>query len=694
MRVPLSWIKEFVHIDERPEEISDRLTMLGLEVESIENLDGDVIFDVSITPNRPDCLSVAGISREIAIGFRREFRLPSIKRGIRPSLSGEVIVRNPSFRIIIDDPQLSGRYTARIIKDLRVGESPQWLRRRLEQCGLRSINNVVDITNYVMLGYGHPLHAFDLNTLRGRIIRVATAGKNQRIKTLDGVEREVPEDTLLIWDGERPVAIAGIMGGMETEVRPDTTDILLEAAHFLPSSIRRSSKRLGLRTEASYRFERGTDIEGLAYCADIATELILEICGGELVEVIDEYPSRFVESEIRLRSERVKRIIGEVKEDEIAEILNLLGFPFRKEDGIFIVKTLSRRPDIKAEIDLIEEIARIRGYEKIPLEMPRVAMVSAMDMGKGMRVLRDLELIKSILRARGFSEAINFSFMDIEKLKRLGILEGDRRLEAVEIRNPLRKEEAFLRTNLLISLLEDLITNIRYGIKDVMLFEISRVFFKRSGQLPDERLHLGVIYWRDRRPVLWKDELHPYYLLREIMDGLFHEFRINSNLYKASEEPFLHPYQSADIYISDKKIGYLGILSPPTCDRFDIRTDSPVAVLEIDLDTLLNERGSLPTFMALPRFPYIERDLAIIVDTSLEAERLRRIVLEYPSELIESVSVFDYFKGKNIPEGKKSIGLRIRYRSKDRTLTEEEIEDLHQRIMELLTTKTGGLIRK
>lgn len=300
MKIPLGWIKEFVDPETTSSEIASRLTMLGLEVEAVEETDGEIIFDITITPNRPDCLSVAGISREIAIALRKEFREPQLKKALTPKAGKE-------FRIIIDDPDLCPRYTARIIRDVRIGDSPEWLRKRLEQCGLRSINNIVDVTNYIMLGYGHPLHAFDLDTLRGGLIRIAKAGKGQRIKTLDGVERMLPEDTLLIWDGERPVAIAGIMGGQETEVRHDTKNILLEAAYFNPSSIRRSSKRLGLKTEASYRFERGTDIEGLLFCTDKAVELIIEIAGGELTEVLDEYPLKFRPYEIRLRLERIKR---------------------------------------------------------------------------------------------------------------------------------------------------------------------------------------------------------------------------------------------------------------------------------------------------------------------------------------------------------------------------------------------------
>jgi len=684
LRVPLNWLREFVSFNIKPEEIARGLTMLGLEVEAIETTTDETILDISITPNRPDCLSVSGIAREVAIAIREEFKEPQINIR-RPAPSG--------FRIIIDNEELCPRYAGRVIRNICVKDSPDWLKKRLEQCGLRSVNNVVDITNYVLLELGHPLHAFDLDTLKGNTIRVALAGKNQKIKTLDGIERKLSDDTLLIWDSERPVAIAGIMGGLDTEVRPHTKNIFLEGAYFSPVSIRRSSKSLGLKTEASYRFERGTDIEGLVFSIDRAVDLILEICGGELTDVLDEYPSKFKTSEIILRSQRLKNVIGEeVAYEEIKEILTRLGFPFTFKDGDFIVKTLSRRPDVNLEIDLIEEIARVRGYEKIPAKTPVVGLSFEIN-----KKLKDIELIKTILRARGFSEAINYSFMDINSLKALEIPEGDERFSLVEIKNPLRKEDSYLRTTLIPSLLENLRTNIRFGIKDLMLFETARVFLKKGKGLPLERLHLGIIKWHDSRPVLWRDNLNPFYILREIIDGLASEFMVRELLYRASEEPFLHKGQSSDLFIksngNDIKIGYIGIVSQKVIDRLDIKTSSPVAIIEIDLDTFLSVRGSSPVYKALPRFPYIERDVAVIVDNMIPAEELRKLVLSYPSDIIESVSIFDYYRGENIPPDKKSIGLRILYRSRERTLTEEEVEKVHNEIINTLLQKTRGSIR-
>lgn len=688
MRVPLSWLREIIEIHKSPSEIANILTMLGHEVEEILHTEDDIVFDISITPNRPDCLSILGIARELSVGLRMPFihTLPgSGKPGFFPVNSGT------RFSILIDNPALCSRYTGRIIRNVKIDESPGWLKRRLELCSLRSINNVVDITNYVMLFTGHPLHAFDLNTLKGNLIRIGIGGKNQSIVSLDGVKRNLPEETLLIWDAERPVAIAGIIGGLDTEVKTETRDIFLEAAHFSPSSIRRSAKKLGIRTEASYRFERGTDVEGLKSAADMAVDLILELCGGELTDVLDEYPLRFEPRQILLRHERINRVIGDfIEPTDIEEILNLLGFPFRRDGNAFIVTTVSRRPDVSTEIDLIEEIVRIRGYERIPAEMPLLRPSSGTN-----EKLLDLEFIATALRAKGFSEAINYSFMDMEKLRALSIPDGDIRLDALELKNPLRKEESFLRTNLTISLLENLRTNIRYGIRDVRLFEIAKVFFKKgTNLLPDERLHLGMVYWSDPRPVLWKDNINPYYVLREILDGIITEFRIQNLTFKPSDEPFLVSGQAADIYLANQKIGYSGILSKKVYSELDLKTEAPVALLEIDLEYLLSMKGPLPTYRQIPRFPYIERDVAIVVDLSITGEMLRQMVLEYPTEFIESVGIFDCFRGGNIPPEKKSIGLRILYRAKDRTLTEEEVEVLHNKVVEELLKRTGGSIRR
>ncbi len=681
MRVPLSWLKDFIDISDSPQLIAERLTMLGLEVESVEDTGGDTVFDISITPNRPDCLSVTGIAREISLAYRKKFKPLKLKRFY--------VKRKEDFKVHIERKDLCGRYAGRIIRGVRTGDSPLWMKRRLELSGIRSINNIVDITNYVMLESGQPLHAFDLKKLRGGMIRVDVTRNAGSIVTLDSVKRELKDDMLLIWDSERPVAIAGVMGGMDSGVDEKTEDIFLESAYFDPVSIRRTSRALGLRTESSYRFERGIDIEGILSALDRATELILEIAGGEITTTIDEYPGVYKTGTIRLRKKRIHEITGcEFSEREIMSILRLLGFNFVKKDSIFYVRTLSRRPDIKEEIDLIEEIARVYGYEKIPSVRP-FAVIQSEPLNKK----RDLiEKIKNGLIMKGFSEAINYSFMDIHELSLLRIPDGDERLNAVRIMNPLRKEEEYLRTNLTLPLIRNLATNLRRKNHEIKLFECGKVFFKRDNELPHERTFVGGIIYMEDRPVLWRDNLHIYYILREVVDSIINLTRVKVK-YERTKEPFLHPYQSADLIHGDKKIGFLGVISHEVMMDFDLKTSTKAGIFEIDIDELFSLSRYDVKLKPLPRFPSIERDLSIIIDDDIPLNKVVDIVSNYPSDLIESVSLFDYYKGKNIPEGKKSAGIRIVYRSAERTLREEEVNTLHSEIVEHLRRETSCEIR-
>ncbi len=681
MRAPLSWLRDFIDISDVPQSIAERLTMLGLEVEGVEEINGDAVFDISVTPNRPDCLSVTGIAREISLAYKKRFKSLKIKRF--------TLKKKEDFKVHIERKDLCGRYAGRIIRGVRIGDSPEWMKRRLDLSGIRSINSIVDITNYVMLESGQPLHAFDLRKLRGGMIRVDVAHNVESIVTLDSVKRKLREDTLLIWDGERPIAIAGVMGGIDSGVDEKTEDIFLESAYFDPVSVRRTSRALGLKTESSYRFERRVDIEGVMNALDRATELILEIAGGEITTTIDEYPGVYKTGTIKLRKERIHDITGcEFSEREIMNILRLLGFNFVKKGSTFHVRTLSRRPDIKEEIDLIEEIARVHGYENIPSVRP-LAVIQSEPLNKR----RDfIEKIKNGLIMKGFSEAINYSFMDIQELSLLRIPDGDERLNAVRIMNPLRKEEEYLRTNLTIPLIRNLITNLRHKNHEIKLFECGKVFFKRDNGLPEERTFVGGVIYMEDRPVLWRDNLHIYYILRDVVDSIINLMRVKVN-YERTKERFLHPYQSADILHGDKKIGFLGIISHEVMMDFDLKTSTRVGIFEIDIDELFSLSRYDITVKPLPRFPSIERDLSIIIDEEIPLNRVVDIISDYPSDLIESVSLFDYYKGKNIPEGKKSAGIRIVYRSAERTLREEEVHILHSEIIKHLKSETSCEIR-
>lgn len=682
MLVSYKWLGEFIETGLSPEGMAEALTMAGLEVEGLEEAGDDHVLEVNVTPNRPDCLSILGIARELHAITSKPLKLPDheIKKDSRTE-----------FRIEIENKELCSRYTGRIVRGVTVEESPEWLKTRLEVCGIRSVNNIVDITNYVLLEMGHPLHAFDLDTLEGGIVRVASAGKDQRIITIDGVERELPEDALLIWDGSRPVAIAGVMGGLETEVRNSTRNILIESAWFKPVSVRRTSKALGLRTESSYRFERGTDIVGLETALNRAALLVSKIAGGNIEFKVDAYPVKFRPETITLRYAKIRRILGtEVSPEDVVGILKSLELGIQHvSDEILVVTPPSWRPDLTVEADIIEEIARLYGYGRIPTSLP-----SANIAHKGKRPELFIRDVKEALRKEGLSEAINYSFMNEKYLDLLGIPADDRRRKTIAIRNPLRAEDAVLRTMLVPSLIENFMYNFSRGTRDVRIFEISRVFEDTGDSLPAERRKLGAILYREKKPSLWKETAPDFYILKGALESLFERLNIEAfEFKKPTPEPFLHPGKSAEVFIEGTRAGFIGELSPEIMEKLDVKTRLSLELFEIDMGLLLSSARRYVSYKQIPKFPAVERDLAIVVDESAEAAAIARLIRNFPAEVIEDVLVFDSFTGGTLPSGKKSLGFSIRYRSSERTLTDEEVEALHKELVGHLAEKTGGEIR-
>lgn len=683
MRLSIEWLKEFVDFDLPVNELSLRLTMIGLEVEGIETVDGDTVLEVNVTPNRSDCLSVLGIAREVSALLNAPLKAPSlrIKDGLMPCEVGVKIL----------DPDLCYRYSGRAIKGVKIAESPEWMKKRLERSGLRSINNVVDVTNFVLLEMGHPLHAFDMDRIRGKQIRVGRAGKERVIRTIDGVERRVPKDSLLIWDSEEPVAIAGIMGGKDSEVTDRTSNVFLESAYFLPSSIRRTSKALGLRTESSYRFERGTDRESLIYSLDRAAYLIAELAGGEVSEKVEEYPVPLKLEPIIVRKDRVRKVIGAgIGDEEMGHILQRLGMDVRQEEDYLTIIPPSYRNDIRSEIDIIEEIARFYGYDLIPVTVPKIPVSRQ----RSVRSHGIISNVKESMRKMGFTEAINYSFSGLSDLDMMKIPDDDIRRRAVKIKNPLKTEDSHLRTTLIPSLIKNLLYNLSMGNRDIRIFEVSRVFIDGEGELPQEIHYLGAIYHRPRLPELWKDESPGFYIFKGLIEHIFDDLKIINYYFERSSEPFLHPGQSADIVTVAGKMGYLGLLHPNIVDELGIKIAKPeIFLAEINLDLLLSVVPETITYSPIPRYPYIERDIAIVMDEAVPAAKVLSDFKGFPSELIEEVSIFDLYRGANIPEGKKSLAFRIRYRSKDRTLTDSEVDIIHRELIRYICEKTGGSLR-
>lgn len=703
MRVPFEWLKEFVDIKELPHDVAHRLTMIGLEVEAVEHVDNNVVFEVNVTPNRPDCLSIIGIARELSASYKTPLGFP--EHDVLAE-TGEL-----DFNVDIVDAELCHRYAGRVVRNLKIGHSPDWLRKRLEKCSIRSINNIVDVTNYVLLELGHPLHAFDLKTIKGRRIIVGTpnsikgTGARVKFKTLDGIEREMPDDSLLIWDVERPIAIAGVMGGMETEVTDSTVDIFIESAYFEPVSVRRTSKALGLKTESSYRFERGTDIKMLKKALDRAAYLMKEVAGGTICGKIDIYPKRYAPAEINVRYNKVNETLGlKLTKEEILDCLDGLGFEMKKSVNSLKIKPPAYRRDIKREIDVIEEVARIYGYDRIPAQLPKatIGIERREAIGNGQEVKNN---IKQAFLKSGFTEVINYSFMGLQDIDLLGIGEDDERRNLVQIKNPLKIEESFMRTTLMPAFIKNLLHNLSHGNRELRLFEIARVFIKsiqhsavssqvEESGLPEEREHLAALYYKEKSKALYRDDTPDFYIVKGVIEAILNDFKIYDYSFVRSSEPFLHPGQSADIFIIDSKIGYVGALSPAIVDSLDIKAHKPsVIVMEIDIDSIIPYAMQVVKYRPLPRYPYIERDTAIIVDSLLEAAMLMKWLKSYPSDIIDDVYIFDVYQGKNIPEGMKSIAFNVRYRALDRTLKDDEIDALHKSLVDYILDKTKGQLR-
>ncbi|QWR76509.1 phenylalanine--tRNA ligase subunit beta [Candidatus Magnetomonas plexicatena] len=702
MLLPIEWLADFIEIVEPTDKLSAMFTMAGLEVEAVYGQGLDTVLEINVTPNRGDCLSILGLARELSAITGRPIKLKNI--------DNTVADKSEEISIEIADTDLCKRYSGKIIRRVKVTQSPDWLTKRLQAVGqLRPINNIVDITNYVLFELGQPLHAFDLNKLRGNAIRVKRADRDVKVKSLDGIDRVVSVDSLLIWDGVRPVAIAGVMGAENSEVTPDTTDIFLESAWFLPESVRKTSKVLGLRSESSYRFERATDIDGTLRALNRAAELIVELCGSATPS-IDIYPQRYEPIKIVLKNENVKKLLGiDISDDTVRSILERLGFIVSGDNGVFSVSVPSHRTDIELEADLIEEITRIHGYNNIPSVMPR-ACVSA-KINKHKEIL--LRPLGGHLRQAGFTETINYSFMPLDALDTFLIPDGDERRKTVEVLNPLSKEQSVLRTFLLPALIENLKLNLNTGQKEIHLYEAGTVFINEGNTLPTEHFKLSMVSYNGTAKKLWQSEHPIFYKLRGIIDAMKESLWQTDNrdsedgwklIYKEflsaqPSDPFLSNNNACAIQIERRNekpilIGYMGLLSPEFLSKLGLEIQgTDVGVVELSLDAVFKTEQHSLRYRPFPKYPPILRDVAIVVDLGFASADMVKLIREFDRNLIESVEIFDVYTGKSVGESKKSIACHIVYRSAERTLVDDEIDDLHGRMVSHLLKETGGALR-
>jgi phenylalanyl-tRNA synthetase beta chain len=644
----------------------------------------DGLVEIAVTPNRPDCLSLVGIARDIAAYFRVPFH-PQKFRCTETTEKTDMVAK-----VAVEDKDGCPRYTARVIRNVRVGPSPTWLARAVEAAGLRSINNVVDATNYVLMELGHPLHAFDLDKIASHEIIVRRAREGETLHTLDGVERPLIPDDLLITDPSRAIALAGIIGGENTEISDSTVNVLLESAYFDPIRVRKTRRRLDIQTDASFRFERGTDRENIHIPLNRCAQLIREVAGGELTRgFIDVAGPRPKAQAVTLRIARVNQILGaELDGSELADLLVRIGCEITHSDHHQLVALPpSHRVDLLREIDLIEEIGRLHGYDKIEATTPYVpARPSPFDPGQRVR-----ELIGEALLAEGFSEVCTYSFTDRESLERSRqTTEG-----VVELLNPLSRGQSLLRTSLLPSVLATVAENHKHGSLDLAIYEVAKSYHWKGGTGdPYVERNYAVAALSGSRPAHWSERAAAwtFFDIKGIAECVLDRLGIRPDSISPSKRPEFHPGRSASFAKEGTDLCVFGQIHPEVSEAWDIRGDAFVAEFDLDALTLLFDARR--TYQEIPQYPAVTRDLALLVDVGVAAGEIEATLRMAGGELLESLRLFDVYEGKQVPAGKRSLAYSLTFRAADRTLTDDKVNALLDHILATLAKRHGAQLRQ
>ena len=673
MRVSLNWLSEFVELPPDPGELSARLTMLGLSVASSSVLGTDRILELEVTTNRPDCLGHLGVAREVAAAYRKPLRarpvvVPESKESAREAISIEIA-------------DLGGcpRYCGRILQNLEVRPSPDWLAHRLESVGVRPINNVADVTNYVLMELGHPLHAFDLERLRGRKIIVRRARPQEKLRTLDGVDRTLSPEDLVIADAERPVGLAGVMGGEDSEISPSTAAVMLEAAWFEPVGIRRTSKRHGLHTEASHRFERGADIEMARQAIDRAAAMIVELAGGQVLQgVMDIYPEHRLRPTLTLRASEIRRILGaRLTADEVVRVLKSLGFVVEKGgEAAWAMTPPSFRLDIEREVDLIEEIARLHGYERLPARLRPAPPPLERDLR------RDKETtISETLVGLGYREVILPAMVDPEENARF----TDE--EPVRLANPLAQDASVMRSTAVPGMLRAIRWNLDRSQDNVRFFEMGKIYSastRTEEGMPAERRVLALGISGARRPA----SVHEQAKVLDILDlkgdleVLFERFDISGLNFAPSEYRYLEANLAGHVIVAGRTLASFGQVSSDEAREYKLR--QPAYIAEIDLELLLSASLRARVFRPFWKFPAVERDLSLLLPSTVTYGQLEQTLRRVRLEELQEFRAVDRFEGGSIPRGRYSLLLRAVFQSPQRTLTSEEVDRASGQLLQAL----------
>ena len=667
MKISYRWLLSFIDLEILGTDLKELVRVLqriGLAVESIDRRGEDWIFDLEVTTNRPDCLNHLGVARELSAQLKLKLK--------KPDLSAPPLSENTtpfSARVAIENASLCPRYATRIITNVKIEESPGWLKARLESLEQRPINNIVDITNYVLFELGHPLHAFDYEQIAEHSIVVRSAEPGETLQTLDGVLHSLDSDMLMICDTRRPIALAGIMGGQETEISSSTRTLLLESAYFVPSSIRATAKRLEVRTEASYRFERGADPEMPVSALNRACQMIQEIAGGICVSpVIDQYPDRQAPALVQLTSERTRQVIGQsFPEDFVSDTLPRLEFEIvGKEERSLQIRVPSFRPDVSIEDDLIEELARHYGYDQIQSTYPPASVA-----GGFLPTQAHDRLLTRMLAGFGFSEAVNYVF----STPRSEAVFWRHTPAMIPLENPRTEEGTHLRTSLIPGLLESVRRNIRHGNKDVRLFEVGKVFLPgASGRLEnhEETNRLGLVATGVFYHPFWNpnQDNFQFYHLKGVMKELLEQFNQKPELRQTSELPFLHPGAAAEISVGGENRGWLGELHPGLLEAY--KFPEKVCLAELALDPFYERELPKPIYSRLGTFPAVQSDLSFLIDKEVQYDKIINAVKALNISDLADIQLIDLYQGGALPKGKVSLTIRLTFASLESTLTQSE----------------------
>jgi len=669
VKISLNWLNDYVKAGHSADQIADILSDLGFPCEGIEQLDDDCVIDIEVSSNRGDCLSHIGIARELAAAMGTELKLPAVELDeSKKDVSDFAAVE-------IAEPDLCGRYTARIIEGVKVAPSPDWLTKRLEAVGMRSVNNVVDATNYVMLETGQPPHAFDYEKIaQGKIIvRKALAGET--LVSIDGTSCKLDPDMLIIADAEKSVALAGVMGGADTEVSEQTTTILLEDAYFEPVSVRMTSRKLALPSEASFRFERIVDIEKIDWASKRTAQLITQLAGGKVAKgVVDIYPGKREQKKVTMRLSRLNKLLGiEVPSDEAVKIFSRLSFQPQRKDDLLVCLVPSWRSDICREVDLIEEVARVYGYGQIPTENKISIEVTPVDARQ-----KSAEAVGYYLNGCGFYETINVTFVDNSVAQLFTDIDFK---EHLAVKDVSRKSANLLRQTLIASLLGVLKTNLNAKNSPCRIFEIADTFVPagKADALPTEKTKLALVCDSDFRD------------LRGVVEGLINSIDRNAQAVFTSAD-LLWAEVGAQILVNGEVFGTAGVVSKKVRDKFDFKDIAPCAA-EMDFELLAALKKGPIKVRPIPKFPAIERDLSIIVDENITWADIVKAVNRKPPDQLEEVQFVGIYRGKGIPSGKKSVTLSLRFRDEDGTLTHDTVDGFQIDIVAELAESTAAQLR-